>query len=241
MSAGWLEQPVQRVYRHGPGPLKWEQVVVSLQTLLEVPLVVGGLTALQLQGFSHYLAQEIREVHLYGPVPPPTWVGKLSLNVIVRYHNSARLLAADAAAHGQGSSLEVGSSPQGSGDASLRGGQEMNWGSGNWPLAISTPERAFLELLDELPSRESFHQADKLMEGLPSLSPRRLAKLLANCRSVKVKRLFFFFADRHSHAWRRHLDPTDFDLGSGKRVLARGGKFDPRYQITVPEDFGSEA
>jgi hypothetical protein len=91
-------------------------------------------------------------------------------------------------------------------------------------------------LLDELPNRESFHQADMLMEGLANLSPRRLAKLLADCRSVKVKRLFFFFADRHPHAWRRQLRAEDFDLGSGKRVLAKGGKLDSRYQITVPED-----
>ena len=55
-----------------------------------------------------------------------------------------------------------------------------------------------LELLDELPERETFHQVDMLMEGLTNLSPRRLQKLLADCRSVKVKRLFFFFADRHS-------------------------------------------
>ena len=47
----------------------------------------------------------------------------------------------------------------------------------------------FLELLDELPRRETFHQADMLMEGLPNLSPRRLQKLLPDCRSVKVKRL----------------------------------------------------
>ena len=26
------------------------------------------------------------------------------------------------------------------------------------------------------------------------------------------------------------------DLGKGKRMLVRGGKLDPKYQITVPED-----
>ena len=39
---------------------------------------------------------------------------------------------------------------------------------------VSTPERAILELLDEVPKRETFHQADVLMEGLRNLSPRRL-------------------------------------------------------------------
>jgi len=103
-------------------------------------------------------------------------------------------------------------------------------------LTLSTPERATLEMLDTLPNRESFHQVDMLFEGLPNLSPRRLQALLADCRSVKVKRLFFFFADRHKHAWAKKLDRNDFDLGKGKRMLVRGGKLDPTYQITVPED-----
>lgn len=37
----------------------------------------------------------------------------------------------------------------------------------------------FSELMDEFPARESFEQTDKLMQGLTTLSPRRLDKLLA--------------------------------------------------------------
>lgn len=93
-----------------------------------------------------------------------------------------------------------------------------------------------LELLDELPDRESFHQVDKLMEGLTNLSPRKLQKLLTDCRNVKVKRLFFFFADRHRHAWLKRLKKEEIYLGKGKRMLVKGGKLDAKYQITVPED-----
>ena len=32
------------------------------------------------------------------------------------------------------------------------------------------------------------------------------------------------------------LDRDGIDLGKGKRMLVRGGKLDPKYQITVPED-----
>src|SRR5262249_26964220 len=110
------------------------------------------------------------------------------------------------------------------------------WGQWGWPLIVSTPERAVLELLDELPARESFHQADKLMEGLTNLSPRRLQSLLVDCRSIKVKRPFFFFADRHSHAWLRRIDRSAIDLGRGKRMLVKGGRFDAAHQITVPGD-----
>jgi hypothetical protein len=53
---------------------------------------------------------------------------------------------------------------------------------------------------------------------------------------VKVKRLFLWFAERHSHAWLPKLDRKDIDLGSGKRMLVRGGKLDPKFNITVPEN-----
>ena len=111
------------------------------------------------------------------------------------------------------------------------------WGQWDWPLAFSTPSVRFLNwgVLDELPKRESFHQADMLMQGLTNLSPRRLQKLLVESRSVKVKRLFFYFADRHQHAWLKRLDRRAINLGEGKRVLVKGGKLDKTYQITVPE------
>lgn len=91
-------------------------------------------------------------------------------------------------------------------------------------------------MLDELPGRESFERVDKLFESLAGLRPRRLQTLLASCKSVKVKRLFFFFADRHGHAWVKHLYKDTVYLGKGKRLLVKGGRLDPVYQITVPED-----
>ncbi|MBM7485183.1 hypothetical protein ACVWWI_001492 [Bradyrhizobium sp. USDA 3686] len=112
-------------------------------------------------------------------------------------------------------------------------------GQGEWPLTVSSPERALLELLDELPNSESFHQVDMLVEGLRNLSPRKLQKLLDDCRSVKVKRLFFWFADRHNHSWLKQIDRDTVDLGKGKRMLVKGGMLDPKYLITVPEDLGA--
>lgn len=108
----------------------------------------------------------------------------------------------------------------------------MPWGQWPWPLVISTPERAILEFLNELPDNESFHQADMLMEGLSTLRPARLQALLADCRSIKIKRLFFFLADRHQHAWLKRIDRTR----GGKKSLVRGGWYDSKYMITVPGD-----
>jgi hypothetical protein len=106
---------------------------------------------------------------------------------------------------------------------------------------MSSPERAILELFDEVPQRETFHQADMLMEGLRNLSPQRLHKLLVDCRSIKVKRLFFWFAERHNHAWLKKLDRREIDLGRGRRMLVRGGKLDKKYNITVPESLDGSA
>ncbi len=235
VAAGWLEQPARRVYRRPEGALTWEGVVVSLQNLLELPLIVGGMTALQMQGLTHYLTPQIRIVHLHGIVSLPTWLEQLPLTVRFQHHNDAALFTEEAAVRGLASLAWDPERNQGRSADPLHGLHHIKWEPWDWPLTLSTPERAYLELLHELPNHESFEHADKIMEGLPALSPRRLAKLLRACRSVKVKRLFFFFADRHQHSWRKYLNPSDFDLGSGKRSLVKGGRLDATYQITVPE------
>ncbi|MDR3488655.1 MAG: type IV toxin-antitoxin system AbiEi family antitoxin domain-containing protein [Bradyrhizobium sp.] len=218
VAAHWLEQPTRGVFRRPRGELSWQQVVVSLQMLLgESDLVVGGRTALELNGYAHYLRQETTEIHLYGPRPLPGWVGKLPLDVSFIHHTGKRLF--------HGGPTET-----------MRGSHftQVNWGLWNWPIRLSTPERAILELLDELPAKETFEQVDALFSGLGNLGPRRLQGLLEECTSIKVKRLFFFFADRHKHAWLKRLDKKAIDLGSGKRMLVRNGVLDPTYLITVP-------
>jgi hypothetical protein len=218
--------------------LSWQQVVISLQTiLLEDPFIVGGRTALELQGYAHFLPQKATEVHLYGPRPLPAWLGKLDLDVRFVHHNTRKLFKNDPITYGI-SSLQTSAftNASSSNDPLQSGLTFKSWGQWDWHLILSTPERAILEVLDELPQRESFDQADKFVEGLANLSPRRLQKLLEDCHSVKVKRLFFFFADRHKYGWLKQLKKSQIDLGSGKRELVKGGKLDRTYQITVPED-----
>lgn len=223
VSAGWLVQPVRGTYKRPIGQLDWQRAVVSLQRLMGHNLAVGGRTALDLQGFSHYLsASGPKAIHLYGTEPPPGWLAKLPLKEKFRFHRSQVLFKS--LAHAQG--LKDGTLRQLSGPS-------------EWPLTVSTPERALLELLNELPRHESFHQVDMLVEGLRTLSPKRLQPLLVDCRSVKVKRLFFWFAERHQHTWLKQIDRAAINLGTGKRMLVKGGKLDPKYLITVPEDLSA--
>ena len=237
LKTGWLQQPVRGVYRRPRGSLSWQQIVISLQTILEQPLLVGGRTALELQGYSHYLSRQTKEVHLYGPERPPNWVSTLKLDARFVYHNDRKLFSNAPITRGLASLDWNGAEPKGVGDDPTHDQFTVQpWGQWNWPLTLSSPERAILELLDELPNRETFHQVDMLMEGLSNLSPRRLQTLLADCHNVKVKRLFFFFADRHRHAWLKWLDKKVISFGEGKRMLVKHGKLDKIYQITVPEN-----
>lgn len=233
VSSGWLQQLARGVFRRPRGSVSWEQVVISLQTLLAYPVTVGGRTALELQGYAHYLPQSQQSIHLYCDEKLPSWLYKLPLGARFISHNRERLWA-------RGPSLATPPSldPVMTEGTVLHGGFRVtHWGQWKWPLVISTPERAYLELLDELPRSETFHMADVIMEGLVNISPRRMQALLEDIKSIKVKRLFFFFADRHRHQWLTRIERGRIDLGSGKRMLVKGGKLDPVYQITVPDEF----
>lgn len=60
-ASGWLDQLAHGVYRRRPVPLlttsdeslRWQHVIISVQTLYERVLFPGGRTALELQGFAH--------------------------------------------------------------------------------------------------------------------------------------------------------------------------------------------
>lgn len=239
VGGGWLKQAARGVYLRPPARLsapstddglRWQQAVISLQTLYQLPLAIGGRTALELQGYAHYLsAAGPREVHLYGDNAPPPWLKRLTLDTTFVFHNAKKLF--------RNQPITIPPKPESNKADALPGGlTQQPWGHWEWPLTLSSPERAVLELLDEVPQHETFHQADMLMDGLRNLRPRKLHQLLADCRSIKVKRLFFWFAERHEHAWLKQLDRSGIDLGRGKRMLVRGGKLDPKFNITVPEN-----
>ena len=218
---GWLERIHRGVFRR-PAPnaatLDWKTCLLSMQHIMGYDVHVGSTTALGQQGFNHYLRLGSNApVWVYGNTIP-TWLGKLPLNAPIETRKTS--LFAD---HALGLTKD-------NEDAA----NTLPW---DWQLKMSAPERAVIEAMDELPERESFHNLDRVFESMTTLRPRMLSALLHSCRKIKVKRLFFVFADRHGHPWRKHLDPEEFNLGSGDRALVNGGRIHPRYRIMVPEGF----
>ncbi len=224
VDAGWLDQPVRGVYRRPRGPLGWEQVVASLQSLLAYPVSIGGRTALELQGYAHYVSPMLQDVYLYVDGKLPGWVSKLPIDQEFRIRNRARLLP----------KIEPRTFEN---KGSNRKGALREIEHDVFSLIVSAPERAILEMLDEIPRHETFHNADVTMEGLVNLRPKVMQSLLEQTKSIKVKRLFFFIADRFNHQWFSKISREQIDLGAGKRAIAERGKLDPTYLITVPGDF----
>ena len=228
VARGWLERVVRGVYRrplpedaHGGYEESWTIPLLSLQRLMNYKVHLGGESALDLAGYAHHLSVGGRSrVHFFGDAP--AWLKRLPMQSEI----VARRLTL------------FGDDPLGIDDTNLKAeGNRPMVGLWHWPLKASSPERAILEALDELPRNTSFDKVDKIFEGLVSLRPKKLMELLSACRSVKVRRLFFVFADKHRHAWRKHVDTSGIGFGSGPRALAEGGRLHPTYGIYVPEAF----
>ena len=228
VARGWLERIVRGVYRRpapedaqGASEVSWNVTLLSLQRIMRYGVHLGGESALDLAGYSHYLSLGgAPQVHFYGAAP--TWLKRLPTETRMVVHRTSLF----------------GGAPSGISDADTDAqeppGAVNVW---RWPIRASSPERAILEALDELPNHASFNNLGKIFEGLSRLRPKCLMKLLALCRSVKVRRLFFVFADRYKHPWRKHLDTSRIDFGSGPRALVEGGRFHRTYRIYVPGEF----
>ena len=230
LAQGYLERIERGVYRRSlPGcsqsfsslaEVPAGVVMVSLQWVMNYRVHLGGKSALSFRLLrSQKIFVNYFGFYLYGEFP--SWLKRVPLRGDFQYrstslfgHNTAGIFSGE---------FRSKFSP---------------WGSPErWPLRISSRERALLELLDELPHRVSFADVDEEFRRLNDLRPDELMNLLHLCRSVKVRRLFCVFAERHQHYWWKKMDPSLIDLGSGPRALpvVPSGSLHPKYDIMVPE------
>ena len=228
---GWLEPVMTGVYRRpfssdaNPEAVGgWKVPLLSAVWLMQHKFHVGGATSLSLRGHSHYLSFGGKlPLHLYGS-DIPRWLSKLRTDADVKTRSD--VLFGDGSTGVENADFDLSDNTD----------PELAQSPWRWPMPMSSPERAILEMLDEVPRGESFHKIDVAFESLANLRPKLLTTLLTLCRSVKTKRLFFVFADKHNHAWRQHIDMSSIDLGKGDRALTPGGRLHPIYRITIPAD-----
>jgi len=204
------------VYHRGPRPHSWESIVYSLQQVLNLDLVVGGLTSLQLLGYHQFVPLSKKKmIHLYGKDKLPHWLNLFAPELEFVKHNSNAVFT------------------------SVKPGKELlrNWGEYEKQILLSRPERALLEVLLDVPKKITVEHAVNLMEQCTSFSPSSVQELLELSKSVKVKRLFLWLAERQNYAWFKRINLSKIDFGSGKLALVKGGKFNSKYRMTAPEEF----
>lgn len=213
----WLIALGRGVYAQPTVSVNWQGLVLGMQRLAELPFHVGGISALNLQGYAHYLpmgGEKIR--HLWGQANIPAWVKAVALPERLQFHTSQLF------------------------DSSVTDVTTIPSGVRDWEIQISAPERAIMEVLYDVgDDAHSFTHAMELFEGLTTLRPSKVNHLLQHCKSVKVKRLFLFMTEQFSYSWIKRIETNHVDLGSGKRVIVKGGKLNKKYMITVPEMYAA--
>lgn len=244
VSSGRLESPARGVYRVPGPPLKWQSIVASLQLNEGSWSHVGGRTAIVQRGLGHYARTGGAEViELYGPETLPSWVNKLGVPEKFEQRSDAAFAELRVYRDEKGVLRRFGKKeePVAAEKLASFGLVEIKWGTFDWPLVFSTEERAILEVLQNVPERESIYEAYVLLQGLVNLRPERVSALLRASHSIKAKRLFLALSARLNQGWFKHLDLKGVDIGSGKRSLFPGGKLDTKYHITLPADLDEHA
>ena len=208
---GWLKNVGRGVYARLNDEITWQAVVNVMQDKLSIPVHVGGLTALQIYGVSQYIELNNKNFKFYlynstgNKINPPKWVQEKFTNC----NFEQKKLFLD--------SIGISS-------------KDFN----NLKLEISSPERAILEVLALVPSKVTLSHAHELMENLDRLRSDKLQKLLEACLSIKVKRLFLYLAHKCNLSCFNDLDLKKIDLGSGKRVIGKGGVYSAQWLLSVP-------
>jgi len=159
-------------------------------------LHVGGKSALEWYGVRQYLSQQ-PVLHLYGwsTAKLPDWFTE---RFPAEYHRK-RLFDEPSDAL-----LNVGPFEQREGAP-----------------AVSSPERALLEVLSEVGVRQPLQEARELTESTYSLRADVLRHLLQRCTSVKTVRLCLQLGTDLSLPWAAKLDPAQLPTGSKRPWVSR--------------------
>lgn len=226
--SGWLQALPGQAYLRPGAPLTWPAALYAAQQM-GIPVHVGHLSALSTHGLTHYQVLGGQDVlHLYLLFRPPTWLDELPEQVI--WHREKVVQEkAEWVFPEPGTLRQPADDPPVSHKLGVTTAPRLSW-----PVYVSTPERAALELAAGLTRGESWDTAYETFTGLTMLRPALVRDLLLACTRVVTRRVFLHLAQASNHAWLPHVDLTDVDLGKGDRQVVPGGRLDPVWRITVP-------
>lgn len=214
--SGWLKKLSSGVYYRPETKPDWVDVLQAMDIQLCTPVHLAGLSSLNYQGLSHYLQLRKEQV----------WVGVKSKQSLPKWF---REFPNQDWFYCGNSKFQI--APEMDLKLITVKGKE---------LIASRPELAAYEVVDAIGKQISFGHAAELFQGLVNLSPKRVQSLLERSHAIQTNRVFLFLSHHCGHQWVQHLNETNIELGSGKRQVVEKGRFDERYQITVPESLNAK-
>lgn len=193
--SGWLKRLARGVYIRPGEALSLHPSLLVLERQI-AGLHVGGKTALEWYGVRQYVSQQA-VLHLYGWVTAriPDWFVR---HFPAEYHRK-RLFD------------ETPDKMLGVGRFENRDGAPL----------VSAPERALLEMLDEVGVRQPLQEAREIAEGAYSLRAEVLVDLLKRCTSVKTVRLCLSLGRELSLPWAGKLDAAVLPKGSPRPWISK--------------------
>lgn len=213
VQSNWLKKLRAGVYvRIGREPT-WLDALYCLQTQLNLEVHLAGLSSLNHQGYAHYLPSLQQKIWLNIPQKQhlPAWFTEFP-NSNWLLISTGKLITAD-----------------------------KNWCKliqvNHRSITTSMSELAIYELLNEVPNSISFEFAAEIFQGMVNISPRKINEILTASEAIKTNRLFLFLNEYYAHSWSSRIEINNIKQGTGKRQIVQGGKFDTKYQITVPAGF----
>ena len=186
--------------------------ISALQKQANLDIHIGGRSALELSGVAHYLQVNSEEITLFTENKSllPLWF------INNHWDRKPKIFSVSLFEEDKAGLIE--------------------YRDGDLTMNISCATRALMECLSLCPNQFPLTEAYELMEGLATLRPAQIQTLLEQCKSIKVKRLFLYFAERAGHSWFKYIDTKSIDLGSGVRSLFSEGAFVSKYQLVLPKE-----
>jgi len=214
-TGGWLKSIGKGAMVKSADSLVLSGAIAALQTQAKSDIHIGGRSALEISGAAHYLQMNpaIREETLFVENKSllPLWFINNNWDRKIKIYGVSLFKDCEAG-------------------LTTYHYQEII-------MKISNECRAIMECLSLCPNRFSLMESYEIMEGLGTLRPTHVQTLLEQCKSVKVKRLFLYFAERINHAWFKYINMKTIDLGSGVRCLSgEEGIFVSKYQLVLPKN-----
>lgn len=193
--SGWLKRLARGVYRRPGEELSLHPSLGVLEKQV-AGLHVGGKTALEWYGVLQYVSQQ-PALHLYGWAAArlPSWFVQ---HFPAEYHRKRLFTEKPEQMLSVGRFENRDNAPQ-----------------------VSTPERALLELLDEVGVRQPLQEAKEITEATYSLRAEVLIDLLKRCTSVKTVRLCLTLGRELSLPWAGKLDAAALPRGSRRPWISK--------------------